>query len=189
MTIKYLVQDLYPLTEQIHRWLQVLCGCKQKMVLAKWRGIKREGGGSPCDQRKNWVSGTGRSRVLELRLWVFGIKSRCFLPLCHSSQGSSSAKKSLFGPGVVRALIWCPLEGEGVQDSVTTIREKRLSPIPMLTQLFSPHTSETQILYKDSALAMGTWNQPKERRGTKLNIRYLWKDWFSRVGFCFCSYT
>lgn len=93
MIIQYLVQDLYPLKEQIHRWLQVLCGCKQKMVLAKWKGIKREGGGSPCDQRKNWISGTGRSRVLERQLQVFGIKSRCFLPLCHSSQGSSSAKR------------------------------------------------------------------------------------------------
>lgn len=66
------------------------------------------------------------------------------------------SEKSLFCPRVVRALILCPLEGEGVQDSVTTIREKRLNTMPMLTQLFSPHTSETQLLYKDSALAMGT---------------------------------
>lgn len=62
MTIKYLVQDLYPLTEQIHKWLQVLYGCRQKMVLAEWTGIKREGGGSPCDLRKDWIAGPHKPR-------------------------------------------------------------------------------------------------------------------------------
>lgn len=100
----------------------MLYGCKRKMALAKSRALTREDGASPSEWRQNLMAGLGKLRMeqgsqtvrykVHVGLWY---KSRCVLP-----SRLKFREESHFGPGVIRALVQCALEGEGAEEVFPT---------------------------------------------------------------------
>lgn len=153
----------------MHKWLQMLYGCQQKMTLAKSRGLKSEGGDSPSDWRESWTPCLRKRRkeqgprsVMCRVQTSIRCKLRPVLPECYSSQGASS-KKRVFGaqvwPGHLFDVLWkvrglrCSLREN--QGTVTTARGKRLCTVPTLTPISSPNRLEAQAFIQKFSLGDG----------------------------------
>lgn len=175
----------------------MLYGCKRKMALAKSRALTREDGASPSEWRQNLMAGLGKLRMEQgsqtVRYKVHGglwYKSRCVLP-----SRLKFREESHFGPGVIRALVQCALEGEGAEEVFPTGKSRcrchnEGREIKYHAHITSAFFSQ-QIRSSDFCTNTQPWQWVPEtsKVGQKLSIKHFRKDWFPKVDFCFCSYT